>query len=257
MEPTAFLHILKCIKPYTNYIYFHLMGEPLLNPDLKAFLALSDEQGFKVNLTTNGSLLKRVKDILLSANALRQINISLHSFEANENETSFYQYLDEVLYFVKEAAAKSGIICSLRLWNLDNKGLDANNALNHYILEKIEKSFELDFDLGVRLEETNQLKLGERVYLNMAEKFQWGEMTGEPIYTKQFCLGLRDQIGILVDGTVVPCCLDNDGNIPLGNLFEEPLEVILNSQRAKAIYDGFSKRQAVEELCKRCSYRGA
>jgi len=255
MNTSSFLHILKSVKPYTEYIYFHLMGEPLLNPELKTFLTLSAEEGFKVNLTTNGILIEEVKEILIAAKALRQVNISLHSFEANESNLSFHEYLDRILCFVKEANSQSNMICSLRLWNLDNKEQNASNELNRYILKRIEESFSLGYDLGVKLEEQNQLKLCDRVYLNMAEKFQWGEMTREPIQTKKFCLGLRDQIGILVDGTVVPCCLDNDGNIPLGNVFEKPLKDILSSKRAENIYQGFSRREAVEDLCKRCGYR--
>ncbi len=254
MDKVSFLYILQAIKPYTEYIYFHLMGEPVLNPELKTFLELSAGEGFKVNLTTNGTLLKEVKDILISSKALRQINISLHSFEANESNLNFYEYLDSILCFVKEVNRQSNIICSLRLWNLDNKEQGASNELNQYILKKIEESFRLEDDLILKLQTQKQLKLCNRVYLNMAEKFEWGKMAREPSYTKRFCLGLRDQIGILVDGTVVPCCLDNDGNIPLGNIFEEPLETILKCKRAEDIYEGFSRREAVEDLCKRCGY---
>ena len=254
MDRTSFIYILKAIKPYTEYIYFHLMGEPVLNPEFKTFLDLSAEEGFKVNLTTNGTLLEEVKDILISSKALRQINISLHSFEANESNLNFHEYLDSILCFVKEVNRQSNIICSLRLWNLDDKEQGASNELNKSILRNIEESFGLEDDLILRLETQNQLKLCNRVYLNMAEKFEWGKMDRDPIVTKRFCLGLRDQIGILVDGTVVPCCLDNDGNIPLGNIFEESLETILTCKRAQAIYEGFSRREAVEDLCKRCGY---
>ena len=66
--------------------------------------------------------------------------------------------------------------------------------------------------------------------------------------------GLRDQIGILCDGTVVPCCLDAEGSIALGNIFRQSLDEILNSERAKALYRGFSNRAPAEELCLRCGY---
>ena len=56
------------------------------------------------------------------------------------------------------------------------------------------------------------------------------------------------------DGTVVPCCLDADGNLALGNLFESDLESILSSERARNIYDGFTRRRACEELCRKCGY---
>ena len=96
-------------------------------------------------------------------------------------------------------------------------------------------------------------KLGERLYLEQAERFEWPDLSADPTGTT-FCQGLRDQVGVLVDGTVVPCCLDHEGDIPLGNLLEQELEEILSSPRAKAIYDGFSRRQPPEELCRRCGY---
>ena len=71
---------------------------------------------------------------------------------------------------------------------------------------------------------------------------------------KVFCYGLRDQLGVLCDGTVVPCCLDHEGDIVLGNLFQEDLDAILASPRAQAIYRGFSDGKAAEELCRRCGY---
>ena len=88
----------------------------------------------------------------------------------------------------------------------------------------------------------------------MAEKFEWPDIQIDSLGEEVFCHGLRNQIGILVDGTVVPCCLDSEGNINLGNIFEKSLKDIVEDKRARDIYDGFSRRRAVEELCKKCGY---
>ena len=88
----------------------------------------------------------------------------------------------------------------------------------------------------------------------MAQKFEWPNDKREAAKGETFCYGLRDQVGILVDGTVVPCCLDGEGQIALGNLFNQPFEEIITSERSKRIYDGFSNRQAVEKLCQSCTY---
>ena len=88
----------------------------------------------------------------------------------------------------------------------------------------------------------------------MAQKFKWPEQNEKMISEEIFCQGLRNQIAILVDGTVVPCCLDSEGKIDLGNIFDMPLKDILESKEVKLIYEGFSNRVAVEDLCKRCSY---
>ena len=230
------------------------MGEPFLNKNLEGFLKIAKEAKLNVNITTNGTLINNVKDVLISSDAVRQINISLHSFEANESSINFYDYLNNILQFIDEANKDSRIICSLRLWNIDTEELKANNNLNLEILRLIEDKLQIKFSIKDALLEKKGIKLRERVYLNMAEKFSWPDSNISLISEEVFCYGLRDQIGILLDGTVVPCCLDSEGKIPLGNIFEEDLEDILNSERAINIYDGFSQRRAVEELCKRCGY---
>lgn len=249
-----FLHIIQAVKPYTDYVYLHLLGEPTMHPELENYLAICQEHGLKVNLTTNGTLLHKVQKGLLEAPALRQVNISLHSFEANEHQMTMEEYIDHVLDFVQVVQKQGQLICSLRLWNQDSEVLKAQNTLNKSIIQQIEQRLQLDFKIQEALKEKSGIKLGERLYLNQAMKFEWPDRNRERIGEEVFCYGLRDQIGILVDGTVVPCCLDGEGQINLGNLFEDSLEEILQSPRSKALYDGFSNRCAVEPLCQRCGY---
>lgn len=254
MSIENFKEIINKIDGYTNHIYLHLMGEPFLNKNLKDFLQISKEANINVNITSNGTLINNVKEILINSKAVRQINISLHSFEANDNDVDFYEYINNVLDFIKEANEKTEIICALRLWNIDTEELKANNELNFKIIKLIEDKLNLEFSLLEKLKEKRGIKLKERIYLNMAEKFSWPDSSISLISEEVFCHGLRDQIGILLDGTVVPCCLDSEGNIALGNIFNKNLDEIINSKRAKDIYDGFSRRRAVEDLCKRCGY---
>ena len=230
------------------------MGEPLLNENIDYFLEESYKNHLKVNLTTNGTLLKKVEDKLINSKALRQINISLHSFEANEKTVELEDYINNVTDFITKARSNSDIICAIRLWNMDNNDLKGANGLNSDILKMLEENLELDFSIGEKLQETNRIKLKDKVYLNMAEKFEWPDIQIDSLGEEVFCHGLRNQIGILVDGTVVPCCLDSEGNINLGNIFEKSLKDIVEDKRARDIYDGFSRRRAVEELCKKCGY---
>lgn len=253
MDKNSFEHIAKSIKPYTDHVYFHLMGEPFLNKELENFLEISKENQLKVNITTNGTLISDVKDTLLNASALRQVNISLHSFEANEENIDFNEYINNIINFAKESTERTNIICSLRLWNLDTK-YSASNNMNIDIFKLLEQEFQTNCDLKECLKEKNSFKLKNNVYISMGEKFKWPSLKVEELGERAFCYGLRDQIGILVDGTVVPCCLDSEGSISLGNVFESTLDEILNCKRAKDIYDGFSGRKAVEELCKRCGF---
>lgn len=254
LSKQEFTHILEQVSPYTNHVYLHIMGEPLLHKDIKEFIELAAEKNIKVNLTSNGTLLSKEKDCLLNLSALRQINISLHSFEANDQNLNLHDYVTSVMQFVKEAMAHSNIICSVRLWNMDFGDLKGANSLNREILQLIEKEIGLKESLEEKLSKDHSCKIGNNLYINMANKFEWPDINKNMMKEEIFCYGLRDQLGILVDGTVVPCCLDSEGTINLGNIFEQDLESILTSERAKSLYDGFSKRTAVEELCKRCGY---
>ena len=242
MSTEEFKIVLDKIKPYTDYIYFHLLGEPLCHPDLAEFLKISDEMGFKVIITTNGTLLNKNEDVLLSSKSHYKTVISLHSFEANDNKISFEKYLDDCFSYAKTAENKKIVV--LRLWN--NGGKD---SLNDEILAKLESYFPKPW-----AEERNGTRIGEKIYIQYGDKFDWPTLESDNIDEKVFCYGLRDQIGVLADGTVVPCCLDNNGEINLGNIFEKDLEEIINSEKAQSIYNGFSSRNACEELCKRCSF---
>lgn len=242
MTEADFAALLPKLRPYTDFLYFHLMGEPLCHPKLGAFLELAHGAGFKVILTTNGTLLQERQDLLLASKGLHKVNISLHAFEANDLSVSFEEYLRRCFEFGKAAEGK--VLVSYRLWN--NGGAD---RLNTQIQETLAAYFP-----GNWVQERRGIRIGNRVYLEHGDKFDWPDMTACDGGENIFCYGLRDQLGILCDGTVVPCCLDHEGDIPLGNLFTQELSEILDSPRAKAIYEGFSIRKAAEPLCRRCGY---
>ena len=242
LNEDEFAALLPKIRPYTNFLYFHLMGEPLLHPKLQRFLELAGEAGFKVILTTNGTLLARQQEMLLNAPALHKVNISLHAFEANDLAIPFQEYLTGCFEFGKAAEGKK--LISYRLWNQGGQ-----DEKNDEILATMKEFFAEPW-----AEERRGLRIGQRVYLEYGDKFDWPDLSAADGGEGVFCHGLRDQLGILCDGTVVPCCLDHEGDIALGNLFRQSMEEILGSPRAKAIYEGFSQRKATEELCRKCGY---
>ena len=256
MSETSFGKILDQIKPFTDYIYLHVKGEPLLHPNLGRFLDKCDEQGFKVNITTNGTLIDKVADTLIKKHAVRQINFSLHSFDANQEVISKEEYIDSILNFSSRAMVESKIIIALRLWNLDEVFIIENQReRNVDIIHKIEEHFTLPYKIQGNLAETKTLKVGDRIYLHHDYEFKWPDLQEEEGLDKGSCYGLRNQVSILVDGTVVPCCLDGEGIINLGNIHEYNLADIINGERAKNIKNGFCNNHLVEELCRKCGYR--
>lgn len=249
LSPDSFRILTQKLRPHVRYLYLHLMGEPLLHPELPKLLEIAGAQGFKVIITTNGTLLPRQAQPLASSSAVHKISISLHSFEGNEShDVDLSHYLENCIKAAK-LLSSAGKICALRLWNLDGETTHGANSSNGEILAKLEQTFPKPWK-----ENPRGFTLASKVYLEWGKKFEWPDLSAEEGSGGIFCYGLRDQIGVLWDGTVVPCCLDHEGDIPLGNLYEQSLQEILDSPRAKAMYDGFSCRKATEELCRKCGY---
>ncbi len=222
MNFDEFKLILTKIKPYTNYIYLHVKGEPLLHPDVDKFIEYAYNQGFFINLTTNATLLKEHLQI---TKYLRQINISLHATNSIE--------------IVKTARKINDCIVCFRIWNINK---DIKNK------ELLEKEFNLT------IPNVENFTLDDNIFLSQKNEFTWPSLNNNYENTNKYCYGLINQIGILVDGTVIPCCLDNNGDINLGNIFKEDFTNIINSHKALNIINGFKNHKATEELCKKCSF---
>ncbi|MFD2117817.1 radical SAM/SPASM domain-containing protein [Paenibacillus yanchengensis] len=251
-----FSHTLDQVKPFTDYIYFHVKGEPLMHPKIDQLLDISHDKGFKVNITTNGTLITKNKHKILGKPALRQINFSLHSFDGHPGSKNKANYLRQILEFVREATAISPLIVSFRLWNLElDNEVNQQKQKNRELLSLIEEEFQLDYQIEERFKPGQGVKIAERIYLNQDPEFDWPAMDAPEDDGKGFCYALRNQAGVLIDGTVIPCCLDGEGLLNLGNVHEKNFADIIEDERAVNIYDGFSRREAVEELCRKCGYR--
>ena len=229
------------LQGQVKFLYFHLMGEPFLHPLLPQFIQMARQKGFVPVLTTNGTLLSKREEVIEAHP--HKIQISVHSHEGNGKEHP-EEYIHEVMTFAREAASQ-GILIVLRLWN--QGGYDsANEVIQDLIAQYQPRPWTCRHD---------GWKLAENLYIEYDRMFEWPDTDhAEFQETDAFCYALRNQIGVLVDGSVVPCCLDHAGDITLGNLFDQSLEEILDSPRAKALYDGFTKHVAIEPLCRRCGY---
>lgn len=242
MSAERFAALLPKLRPYTDYLYFHVMGEPLCHPQLETLLTLAGQVGFRVILTTNGVLLGQLGEMLLNNDGLYKVNISLHAFEANDLPVPFRRYLDGCFSFGRAAAGRKLVV--YRLWN--QGGEDARNA---EIISRMKEHF-----TGAWVQEQKGIRVDQRVYLEHGEKFDWPDPDAPDNGGRFACRGLKDQLAVLWDGTVIPCCLDHEGELALGNLFEQELADILSTPRAGAIAAGFARGEAVEPLCRRCGY---
>lgn len=241
MSLEEFSVVAEKLRGVTKFLYYHLMGEPLTHPALPDMIRKASQLGFRSIITTNGTLLGTRGQALLDA-GVHKVNISVHSFEEGTVE-NYLDYINGCMEFA-DRASRMGTLAVFRLWN---QGCDEGRNIS--TLDLMHKRFPQPWK-----EEPRGTRIQDRMYLEYGERFEWPDLQAQDRGKRVFCYGLRDHFGILWDGTVVPCCLDHNGDIPLGNIFRQELSQILLSPRAKAMVDGFSCRKAPEELCRRCGY---
>jgi MoaA/NifB/PqqE/SkfB family radical SAM enzyme len=253
MEPELFRRIIEQVAPLTEQVAFHLMGDPLVHPRLDELVAITEEHSAKIFLVTNGVLLREKQAELLLRAAFRQVNFSLHSFPDNFGDKDPSEYLKKIFLWTERAfRERPDLYINYRLWNLaDVKG---SGPHNREILRRVQERFGAVANLDVDVTTQKSRLVKNRLYLHFDTEFTWPALELPVLGTSGTCYGLSSHFGILVDGTVVPCCLDKEGSIPLGNIRDALLSDILGGARAQMILKGFRERRLVESLCQRCEY---
>lgn len=226
--------LLDKIKSYTDYLYFHILGEPILHPNINELINIASKD-FKINITTNGYLIDRIKN----NKNIRQINISLHSFD-DKYKVSINDYLDNVFNSIDKLIENNTYI-SLRLW--------VKNKYNDRIIDYINNRYNTNIKY-----DTKQYTINNKLFINDFHEFIWPDLNNNTYDEEGTCYGLIDHIGILVDGTIIPCCLDSRGDIALGNIYENTIDDVLENDRVKNIINNFKQNKKCEELCKHCKF---
>ncbi len=242
MSITEFKEIIAKVKDYTNTICLHVKGEPLLHSNLSEILTICDVNNINVSLTTNGTLLKVKINELISHKSLSKIHISLNAEVNNLN------YLNDIFKAVSLFPQDKIII--YRLWAQKSNYLDPKSTK---IVEKLKEYYHLSTEIVENIKNNKNTKIDINKYVDKDYLFTWPLLTQEK--SEGFCEGLKSQIAILSNGIVTACCLDDDGIINLGNIFEEDLKDILEKEKTKKIIEGFRDNKCVEDLCKSCYYK--
>lgn len=253
MSVPVFQKIIEQVSPLTRLVTLHLMGEPLLHPHLSEFVEICHQAKVKIFLVSNGVLLREKEMQTLLHPAFHQINFSIHSFANNFVAKDITPYLERIFLFTEQAfRERPDLYINYRLWNLNDP--QGSTTDNREILQHIEDRFQKKVNVSLNVKERKSIHLKQRLFLHFDTEFTWPSLDRPLLGTRGTCYGLSSHFGILVDGTVVPCCLDKEGKIPLGNILEMPIADILGSPRAQTILQGFRSRRLVEELCKRCQF---
>lgn len=233
MSINEFEIILKKLKGLTNYLYFHILGEPLLHPKINELIDLATSYGYKINITTNGYLIDKIID----NKNINMINISLHSYNEKYN-IPLDIYLSNI-FKVVDNLINNNTLVNLRLW--------VNNKYNNDIIKQINEYYHTNIKL-------EKCTIKKNLYLDFNKNFIWPDLNNNYYNKLGKCYGLITHFGILVDGTIIPCCLDSEGIINLGNIFNNNINEVLNSNRCINIINNFKNNKKVEELCKHCKF---
>lgn len=234
IKEEKFKLLLNKIKGYTEYLYFHILGEPLSHPKINELIDIASKD-FKINITTNGYLIDRIKN----NKNIRQVNISLHSY-SDKYLIPLNRYLDNIFASVDELI-KNNTYISLRMW--------VKNKYNKEMIKYINNRYNVNLEDNI-----DNITIKDNLYINNFHEFIWPDLNNNYYNEIGTCYALSRHIGILVDGTVVPCCLDSIGNINLGNIYLEDLKNILNQERVKDMIDNFKNHKKCEELCRHCKF---
>lgn len=243
------------LKNYTKELAYHVVGDPLVLSNLNEYLDISKKHDLKVNITTTANNLDKKHHQILLNDAIRQINFSINSYNANSHKKSFDEYINPIFDFIEFALQnRQEFFINLRIWNLDES--ESAKEFNRLVFDKTNKRFNSNIDLDEVYEKRpKNIKIARKVFFNFDEYFKWPSLEDDVVSKIGFCYGLDSHFGILSGGEVVPCCLDQNACVNLGNINKDNLDTILNSKRVNDIQNGFKKGVLVEELCQKCQYR--
>ena len=254
MDLDFFESIVLQLKPFTKEIACHVVGDPLTLPNLSEYLDIIHKYKMKTMLTTSGYFLKKHSYETLFHPAVKQINVSLNSYNKNETALTFEQYITPVLDLCSaKLNREEELFINLRVWNLDE--MMSERTFNKTLFGTLSSAFDTVLDLEkIYSDKPKSIRLDNKILMHFDNYFEWPSLNN-PIYGDGTCQGLQSHIAILASGKVVPCCLDCDGIIELGDLREENLNDILSNDRTKNMLKGFKEGKAVETLCQKCSYK--
>ncbi|WP_145980449.1 radical SAM/SPASM domain-containing protein [Helicobacter mustelae] len=239
MSLLLFEKILSQIQGKTKLVSLHVLGDPCKHTDLSSYLDLLTKYALRADIVTSGYYLCQE---LLFEPCIHQVAFSLDAGLDPKNPHK-KDYLAKILEFCAlHQMRQSKIFLNLRL---------QDRLLNPAVLEQIVRFF------GVQIKEPHvygRYKLREYIFLVITKSFTWADMSLKKSCDSRRCHAIKEQIAILANGIVVPCCIDAAGVIALGDVNVQSLQEIYHSPRSVAIKEGFEKGIAIEELCKKCNF---
>jgi radical SAM protein with 4Fe4S-binding SPASM domain len=264
----------------TNSILFHIMGDPLLHPDLMTFLRYSVEHVKKQQLVTNGSLFTEATVKECYETQLTNLDISYFTpnstlFKSRNSKHITFQQYHQTIQNIVATKFKHRFDTHLRLFypNINLKSFNWKGIpfepLNKQVIPTIVHKWSTFITaLGIQPNEIkhNEIKkwnMNKRNSIFITDDFEivfkqfhnWHnslqQVIQSPIGKCSIVLN-HEQLGILWNGDVVLCCGDYEGHTRFGNINKKSLTEILNSEQYHRIVNSFSKGITPFTTCKKC-----
>ena len=241
MSEEVFYVVLDNLKEFgIRKAYLHFQGEPFLNPLTPKFAKILKQNKFEVGIFTNGMAFndKNIKEVTDAEIDLIRFSIdgaSEETYQKNRVGGKFARVYDNLK---KVAHAHKG-----KKTRIEWQFLALRN--NEHEIEKAEElARELGIDFfvkGYRVTDPDLAPLNDQYRSR---------------HMKKPCTDIYHQIGVYWNGDIVPCCYDVDGKEIMGNLHENSLADIWNSDK----YRSFRKkvgnfRKAPDDepyICRNC-----
>ena len=226
------------IKKHCDFIYLHILGEPLLHPNFKEILNLLDKYSMKLQLVTNGTLLNKYPNIL-EHSCIRKLSISLHSINNININDIYFETINKLI------DNHSNTNIELRFYDKDNLSRQLNDYLN-YLKQRYK------FETTAK---NNSYKINNNTYIYFEDFFKWPDINDKELSNIGTCHGAIDMIAINSNSDVTICCLDPKAYNKIGNLKINTLDEVLNSDKYQNYINEFKNKIISSEICKKCTYR--
>lgn len=205
-------------------IVFAGLGEPLLHADAAQFVASCRRHGFTSELVTNGIRLEAGSVRALADAGLSKLAISLHSADARVYHEIVGVPLDKVLPRVDEALeAAQDTPLAVELWRVLPPPGMARTQSDEPVYADLRRRYPSLSIVGPSEPWERDGQVPASVH---------PEVNDFPLHNVR-CSLLYFTLNVSWDGETVMCCIDyHRRTTPLGNVFTDPLQAVMDKRKA-------------------------
>ena len=217
MSMTVYEKIVEEGAGFVEFMWLHLFGEPLINPDIYKMIDMAEDAGIRTGISTNATRLDEKASAALLDSKLSLLLLCLdgatkQTFEKIRVGAKFEKVHRNIARFAEmKCARNSELKASLQMIHMT----DTQNEKQRFEEEWRDKGFDT---------------IIYKPFNYWANQDSSLIQIGEPSPPRRSGACSEPWIGftVLADGTVTPCCNDYAGKMPLGDLKTQSLREVWN-----------------------------